>query len=285
MDVRITAGRGFREGDGEGQPRVVVINEALARREFAGEDPLGRLVYIGRDAIPWLIVGIVEDIRQFGLDQEPQPQFFVDVRQWPATTGVLFPVGAYYAVRTSSDDAFGPLVQIRSVIRQMDSQAALFNVASMEDLVLATVSRPRMYAVLIGIFATVGAVLAVIGIYGLLTYLVARRTREIGIRIALGAHRRTVLALILRHGMIVTVVGVLCGLAGAAALTRYLEGMLFGVTPADAATYVSVVALFAAVAAMASLLPHVEPRRSIPSSLFAQSRELWTSNHEVGSGQ
>jgi putative ABC transport system permease protein len=254
MGVRVVIGRGFLDIDGEGRPRVLLINQALARRDFTGQDPIGQLVYVGRDTVPWQIVGVVDDVRQFGLDQDAQPQFFIDVRQWPSTAGVLFPIGAYYAIRTSGDP-MAAVPQIRGAIREIDPQAALFNTAPMEELVATTTSRPRMYAVLLGIFAAVGVGLAVIGIYGLMAYSVAQRTREIGVRTALGASRRSVLGLVLRQSLVLTGVGILIGLAGAGALSRYLESLLFGVTPADVSTYAAVAALFAAVAAGAALVP------------------------------
>jgi putative ABC transport system permease protein len=253
MGIRVVAGRGFTEQDDAGQPRVVVINEALARREFAGTDPLGQVVYVGRDPQPWQIVGVVEDVRQFGLDREAEPQYFVDMRQWPQPF-LVFPTGAYYVVRTAADP-MSVVGGVRALVREVDAGAALFNVAPMDQIVARSVSRPRMYAVLLAIFAAVGVSLAVIGIYGVMAYSVAQRTREIGIRLALGARRTSVLLGVLRHSMMMTAAGMAIGLLGAVALSRYLEGMLFGVTPADVPTYAAVIALFAAVAAIAALVP------------------------------
>jgi predicted permease len=253
MGIRVIAGRGFRDSDVEGRPRVLLINESLARRDFAGQDPLGQLVYMGRDPVPWEIVGIVANVRQFGLDREAEDQFFVDLRQWSGT-GPLFPTGAYYAVRASGGEAT-LIAGVRSVIRDLESQAALFSVAPMRQLVSATISRPRMYAVLLGIFAGVGLVLAAIGIYGVMAYSVARRTREIGIRRALGAPRARVVGLVLGQSAALTAVGILVGLAGAAATTRYLQGMLFGLTPLDPSTFIIVSVLFAIVALVAAFVP------------------------------
>jgi predicted permease len=254
MGSRVIAGRGFVESDGEGRPRVLLINEALARRDFADQNPVGQLVYMGADTAPWQIVGIVQDIRQFGLDREPEPQFFADLRQWSGTGPPLFPGGAYYAVRTTVDP-MTIVPAVRRIVRDLDSQAALFYVAPMEQIVSATMVRPRMYAVLLGIFAVVGLTLAVIGIYGIVAFSVAQRTREIGIRVALGAQRAAILGGTLRHGLFLTCVGIVLGLAGAVALARYLEGMLFGITPADTATYVATAMLFVVVATVATLVP------------------------------
>jgi ABC-type antimicrobial peptide transport system permease subunit len=195
----------------------------------------------------------VGDVRQFGLDREPEPQLFVDLRQWSGT-GLLFPVGAYYAVRVDREpDAVVPV--LRAIVRDLDAQAALFNVARMETLVATTISRPRMYTVLLGIFAAVGVALAAIGIYGVMAYVVTQRTAEIGIRMALGAQRAEVLSLILRQGLVLAAAGMVTGLVGAAALTRYLEGMLFGVTPVDVTTFALAALLFALIAMVAAYVP------------------------------
>jgi putative ABC transport system permease protein len=252
MGIRIVAGRGFTENDGPGRPRVLLINQALARRDFDGENPVGRTVYVGRDAVPWEIAGIVGDVRQMRLERTPEPQFFALLRQWPA--GPIFPLGAYYAVRTSADTPL-PIATVRDIVHELDQQAALFNTAPMEQVVATTISRPRMYAVLLGIFAGIAAALAAIGIFGVMAFSVAQRTREIGIRMALGAQRSEVMALVLGQSMALTAVGIALGLAGAAAVTRYLEKMLFGLTPLDPATFVAVSLTFALVATLASYVP------------------------------
>jgi len=253
MGVRVIAGRSLTEHDRAGQPKVLLINEALARREFRDENPVGQTMYMGRDVEPWTIVGVVQNVRQFALDREPDPQFFADLRQWPGMTP-LFPLGPYFVVRASGDLSM-LAAAVRSTIRDLESQAALFNVAPMEQVVAATVARPRLYAAILGIFASIGAALAVIGIYGVLAYAVERRTRELGIRMALGAERSHVLALVLRQGLMLTAVGVAVGLAAAAAATRVLQGMLFGITPLDGLTFAAVAAAFCLVAALACYVP------------------------------
>jgi len=254
MGIQVIAGRGLSEQDAAGQPGAIVINQALARRQFPNENPIGQTVYVGRFPHPWQIVGIVEDVRQFGLDRAPEPQFFIDMRQWPGTGLLLFPVGAYYAIR-ADHDAGEIIAAARRQIRDIDVEAGLFNVATMEQLVATTIARPRMYAVLLGIFAAVGVVLAAVGIYGVLAYSVTRRTREIGIRMALGAQPSAVMRLVLGQSFVLTGVGVGLGVAGAAMMTRYLKGMLFGLTPLDPMTFAAVSVLFAAVAAIASFVP------------------------------
>jgi putative ABC transport system permease protein len=266
MGIHIVAGRGFEEGDAAGRPRVMVINQTLARREFRGEHPIGQTVYLGSETngpgvgpalgrllTTWEIVGVADDVRQVDLDEEPSAQFFVDFRQWPGTSPV-FDVPLYFAVRTAGNPAT-VVADVRSVVRQLEPQAAIDKVATMKELVAATISRPRMYAVLLGVFAAVAVGLAAVGIYGMLAYSVAQRTREIGIRMALGADRRDVMALVLGQSVVLIAGGLAVGLAGAAAAMRYLEGLLFGVTPLDPSTLAGVSALLAAVAIAASYLP------------------------------
>jgi predicted permease len=261
MGVRVLSGRGFGENDGPGRPGVVLINEAMARRDFPGESPLGQTVFFGRQrSIALEIVGVVANVRQFGLDREPQPQYFLDYRKVAFWIGEsndppLFPVGAYYSVRTAADNTAAVLGGIRSAVRQLDDHASIDNVATMEQIVSNSISRPRMYAVLVAIFSGVAVALAAIGLYGVMAYTVAQRTREIGIRMALGAQRVEVMRLVLRQSTMLVAAGLLCGLAGAAAVTRYLEGLLFGLTPLDPATFFVVALTFAGVATLASYVP------------------------------
>jgi putative ABC transport system permease protein len=166
----------------------------------------------------------------------------------------VFPLGPYFSVRTRSDPA-GIVPHVRDIARQLDPDAGLFNVATMEQVVSNRISRPRMYAVLLGIFAGVAGALAAIGIYGVMAYSVAQRTREIGIRVALGARPSEVMALVLGQSTLITAIGIIAGLAGAAGATRYLQGMLFGLTPLDPSTFVAVSILFATVAMLAAYLP------------------------------
>jgi putative ABC transport system permease protein len=254
MGIRVIAGRGFRDDDVEGRPRVLLINQTLARRDFASGNPVGTMVYLGRDTVPWEIVGVVADVRQRGLDREPRPQFFVSLRQWSGPSVPVFPVGAYYALRTSIDPA-SMIGNVRRVVHEIDSRAALENIATMDQVISNWMTRPRMYAVLLGMFAGLAIALAAAGIYGVMAYSVTQRTREIGIRMALGAQRPAVMRLVLGQSLALVAVGLTIGLAGAAGVTRYLEGLLFGLTPLDASTFAGAAVLFGSVAVVASYLP------------------------------
>ncbi len=254
MGVRVIDGRGFGDGDGPGRPRVLLVNETLAHRDFAGEEPVGQSVYLGSDAEPWQIAGIVDDVREFGLDRPPEPQIFIDFRQASALGLPPFPLGPYFVVRTSGHPAT-LVADVRRLVRDLDAQARALNVAPMDRIVAATIARPHMYAVLVAIFAAVAVTLAAIGIFALLAYAVAQRTREIGIRLALGARRGRVVALVLSQSLIMTAIGVGAGLAAATVGARSLASLLYGLTPLDPATYFLAAVLFAVVAAVASWVP------------------------------
>lgn len=256
MGLRIVEGRGF--SGGEAARREALVTRAFARSAFFDGPALGSHIYAGKD--DWEVVGILEDVRQFSLQQRPNPELFV-VSFIPPPPGLG---GTYFAVRTSaSPDAVA--ASVRSVVRGLDSSATVDNVATMEQIVSNAMSRPRLYAVLLGVFAAVAMVLAAIGIYGVLAFIVTRRTREIGIRIALGAQRSQVMALVLRHTAMLTGVGITIGVAAAAALSRYIEGLLFGVTPLDVPTFAVVAIVFAAVAALASFVPARRATRVDPA--------------------
>jgi putative ABC transport system permease protein len=263
MGMRVVVGRGFGPNDGVGQPRVLLINQALARTGFLGPSPLGAQVYI-IDKTAWEVIGIVDDIRQTGLAAEADPQIFLDFRQAPI--GPAARGDAYFAVRTDAPPAIAS--RIRSVVREVSPQSAVDHIASMDQILSHSLSSPRFFAVLLGLFAAVATALATIGIYGTMAYMATRRTREIGIRIALGARPDQVLRLMLRHGGVMASLGIAAGLVAALPLVRVLRRMLFGVTALDPVTFVAVPVLFLAVATLASYLPtrraaSVDPLRAL----------------------
>ena len=252
LGIRVVEGRGLEAADAGREARALVVNRTLAHLYFPDESPVGKIVYAGASGVPWQIIGVVDDQRLFGLDRQPQPEFFADISQWSGPN--MFPIGPYYAVRSHGDP--GPMVAgIRAMVRQLDDEAPLYNVVTLEEIVSNSIRLPRLYAVLLAIFGGIAAGLAAVGIYGVIAYSVAQRTREIGVRMALGAKRYQVIGLVLGHGVIWTALGVGLGLGGAAALSRYLASLLFGLTPLDAVTFVTVAAAFTVVATIAAYVP------------------------------
>jgi putative ABC transport system permease protein len=252
MAIPLVAGRTFSDADHAGGAQVMLVNRTLAKSGLLGVDPLGAQVYaLGPQ--PWTVVGIVEDVRHSSLGESPVAQIFIDYRQVPKEEGIAG-IGLYFSVRTAGDPE-GLASAIRALVSQGDPQAMLENIAPMEALLSNSLSRPRLYAVLLAIFAGVAIALAAIGIYGVMAYSVTQRTREIGIRVALGAGRARVLGLVLRQSAGVTSVGIVLGLAGAAALTKYLDQLLFGLTALDPGTFVAVALFFASIAAVAAFVP------------------------------
>ena len=245
MGMTIVEGRTFRSDD----ERAVVLNEALARSGFLGPRALGQRVFVAGHPDPSEVVGIVRDVRQYGLDQEPDPQVFVDARQLPLSNP-----SPYFAVRVEGDPA-ALLASARAAVRELDPAAVIDDVATMQQVVSNALSRPRLFAVLTAAFAVAGAFLAAIGVYGVTAYAVTHRTRELAVRLALGARPRALLLLIVRHVVAWTLVGLSLGVAGSIALSRYLQGVLFGITPVDPTTFAVVCALFLAIAVLAALIP------------------------------
>lgn len=259
MGVDLIAGRMFDETDAPGRAQVLLINETLANSGYLGKHPVGRKVYaLGRD--PWEVVGIVADIRQFGPDQEPDPQIFIDYRQEPAPVppappGVQLLGPAPYVVIKATNGGIAAAASLRSVVRELEPQATVDNVATMQQLVWNSFGRQRLYAILLSIFAALAITLTAIGIYGLIAYSVAQRSREISIRMALGAQRRAVATLVIRQVLVVTSVGLVLGILAAVGLTRYLTGLLFGLTPTDPITYATVALALAGTAMLAVAMP------------------------------
>ena len=272
MGVPLVAGRWFGEQDSAGAQPAMIINRALARQYFGADNPVGTFVNSIGPA-PWQIIGVVDDIRQATLDREPAPQFFLDFRQTPGdpmlemTTRVLG--GRFYVVR-ANDDPTTLVPDLRSIVAQSDATAALTDVFTMDALVSTSIARPRFYAALIGVLGVLAACLAAVGIYGVIAYMVTRRTREIGIRMALGAPRSKILALVLGQGGVLAGLGIAIGLIGALNLTQYLRAMLFGLGPSDPTTFVAVALAFAGIAALGCYLPARRATRLDPLSALRE---------------
>jgi putative ABC transport system permease protein len=256
---RLLAGRLLSEGDDERPeaPAVVVVNEALAERDFAGRDPVGRRFHTG-DTTFATIVGVVSDIRNFGPYQDPRPEVYRAFRQSGARSTV--PI----MVRVRSGDPSTVAAGVRAAIRSVDASAAVTNVRPMPEVIADSLGRPRFFLTLLGAFAAVALVLAVSGIYGVLSYAVAQRTREFGIRTALGSTASRILALVAGQGMALVALGVVFGLVGGLAVTRLMESLLYGVSPLDAGAWLLATLALVAAAAVAAVVPAWRATRSDP---------------------
>ncbi|HEX2190404.1 MAG TPA: ABC transporter permease [Longimicrobiaceae bacterium] len=250
LEVPLRRGRVFDERDREDAPRVAVVSEAVARHTWPGEDPVGRRIKLGPHDAPgeWhTVVGVVGETRYRELT-EPQPSLYLPVRQFPG------PVPMSLAVRTRADPA-GVLPQLRRALREVHPELAVVGGGPMRELLAAPLARPRFGTLLLGAFAAVTLLLAAVGIYGVMAAAVRQRTREIGIRLALGATAGEVRGAVLRQGMRLALLGCAVGIAGALLGTRALRSLLYGVSPTDPATFAAVAGLILASAALACWLP------------------------------
>jgi predicted lysophospholipase L1 biosynthesis ABC-type transport system permease subunit len=237
------------------------LNRSLARMFFGEQSPLGQSVRIGD--VPWQVVGVIDDVRTRGLDTPADPQAYVDPDRlneaaraagWDRFGFDAMPAFLSFAVRVDGDPT-SIVADVRNIVRRLDASAGIDGAIAMERVVSGALARPRFYAALVGLFAGLAAVLAAVGVYGVLSYQVALRAREIGIRMALGAERRQVTKLVIRDAAGLTAAGLALGTAGAAALTRYLRGLLFGIAPLDPTTFAGAALLLVLIAALASWAP------------------------------
>jgi putative ABC transport system permease protein len=230
---------------------VALVGETAARKLWPGQAPLGRRVKFPgteKSPQPWrTVVGVVRDVKQYGLDREGVMQMYLPHAQYPASFMTT-------VVRSKSDTS-ALLGAVRREVGAADKELAVFNVATMEQLLADSVALRRFSMLLLGVFACVAVALAGVGIYGVISYSVAQRTREIGVRVALGAQRRDVLRLVLGRGLGLAGAGIALGLAGALAVTRVISSLLFGVGARDPVTFAAVAALLAFVALLACLAP------------------------------
>ncbi len=252
MGISLKAGRDFGPQDFlEKAPLVGIANDAMVRQYFPNEDPLGKRIRWARNPqVEWItVVGVVGDVKHFGLDLPEQPGLYSPYSQaapWKRWTSLV--------VRTQSDP--GSIAgAVKQQVWKIDSQLPLTRVETMDEVAAGSFAARRFNMLLLVIFAGLALVLASVGIYGVMSYAVTQRTQEIGIRMALGARAIDVLALIIRNGMSLILIGVVIGLAGSLALTRLLATMLFGVTPTDTLTFVTVSAVLIFVALLACYIP------------------------------
>jgi putative ABC transport system permease protein len=249
LGIPLRRGRFYTRYDRTDAPPVTLINETLARRHWPGEDPIGRRITVRLfgQTRSMEIVGVVGDVRHDGLDSDPRPEFFVPHLQNPYGSMT-------YVVRTAGDP-LSLLPAIKEEIRAVNSNLPFASVATMDELFARSFGNRRFNLQLLGSFAIVALTLAGIGVYGLTAFSVRQRTRDIGVRMALGASPQSIRALVMSEGLSMAVAGVIAGVAGALALTRVLRGLLFGVGTTDPVTFAAVSALLVAIAALACYIP------------------------------
>ena len=258
MGIPIGRGRGFDGRDTPGGAPVAIVNETMARQFWPHADPTGKRIrlYYDKDPLHWLsIAGVVGDVRYYGRDVEPVPQAFVLYEQSPYRS-LPYKQAPFVSVvfRTTAD----PTRLIKAVeerIWAVDKDQPILNIQTMEHALSHSIANRRLYLVLLGSFAAMALVMAAAGIYGLISYAVAVRTQEIGVRVALGATAWQILTLVIRNGMLLTLIGVAMGIGGSLAMTKVLSGLLYGITATDPSTFFETAAIFVGVALVATYIP------------------------------
>lgn len=254
MGMRVLEGRGFSADDHEGAPVVAVVNQALVKRYWNGVSPLG--ARIGINGHQATVVGIVADVRHAGPAATPEGEMYVPYAQLGAR-------GGWLVLRTTGDPAL-LVPSLRTAMREIDPNLPLATVRPMSALVAGSVAQPQFLAMLLTAFSGVATVLALMGVYGLLAFSVSQRVREIGLRMALGASRTSVVGLILRQSLAVVLIGVAAGAAAGAGLSQVVKSLLFGITPGDPATVAGMAALVVAASLLASCFPALRASRIDP---------------------
>lgn len=251
MNIPLLRGRQLTDQDTATSPNAVVISDTMARRYWPDEDPIGKRIAAGRPESPedWVsVVGVVQDVRQFDLIAEPKPQMYFSHQQ-----------ASFFAPRDlvvkTEVDPLGLAATVRKTVWEVDKDQPVSNITTMDDIVAESVARQRFSMLLLAIFAGLALLLAAVGIYGVMSYSVAQRRGEIGIRMALGAQKRDVFKLTVGRSLKLVLIGVVVGLVGAFALTRLMSSLLFGIRATDPATFAAISLLFIGVALLASYLP------------------------------
>ena len=250
MGITLLRGRSFTSQDREGAPDVAIVSDVAARWYWPNEDPMGKRVSVNRRGGKpvWReIVGVVKGVRHFGLDVDRRAEIYVPYLQLPDFVMIL-------AVRTRGEPA-ELAAAIRREVATVDPDQAVFSLQTMEQLVSDSKSRRRFQTLLLTVFATLAVILAAVGVYGVMAYAVSQQTREIGIRMALGASRGDVIRIVLGQGFVLVLLGAGAGIAGALALTRLLSGLLYGIAAIDPLSFIGASLLLAAIALMACYIP------------------------------
>ncbi|HEX5890519.1 MAG TPA: ABC transporter permease [Pyrinomonadaceae bacterium] len=249
MNIAVQRGRVFTNQDTPNTPAVLVVSDAFVKRYFPNEDPIGRrIVFDGPDRTAREIVGVVADIKRNGLDVAAEPELYLSHLQEPERRLNVM-------IRTDALDASQLAEAARAEVKNFDPNQVIWRTQTLEDLLGTSVAPRRFNMLLLGIFASVALVLAAVGLYSVMSYSVSWRTREIGIRMALGAKRADVLRLVIRQGMTMALIGLALGLISAFAASRVIAGLVYGVSPKDPLTFAGVSIVLLAVALLACLLP------------------------------
>ena len=258
LGIPLLRGRFFTAQDNEHTPLVVVVDEVFARKYFPGQNPVGKRIHIDRFDRPAEIVGMVGHVKQWGLDTDDQQSLrsglYIPCMQMPDDFVAMTPMGSGVVVRSEGNSA-GLLDSIRRMNAQMSSQQVIFDTQTMESHISDSMASRRFSMILLVIFAVLALLLASLGIYGVISYIAGQRTNEIGLRMALGAHQRDILLLILGRGGKLAALGVAIGLAAALGLTRLMASLLYGVGATDPVTFVGVALLLTVVALAACYIP------------------------------
>jgi len=267
MGARLMRGRWFNAGDTTDAAPVAVINETMARTYWKNpDDAVGGHIKVGGGdpKRPWItVIGMVADERHNGVTGIVKEKFHIPHAQWHIATNGFIIRGGFLVVRTTGDP-MSVAGSVRSQIRALDPNIPVANIRPMTEVVSTSLATPRLTGFLMGTFAAIALTLATVGIYGVLSYLVARRTHEIGIRLAVGADRMQVMAMVLRQGMTLAGAGILAGLVAAFALTRLMQTLLYQVRPSDPETFALVSLALVGVAVLASAVPAYRATRVSP---------------------
>jgi predicted permease len=265
LGTRLLRGRWFTASDTIDSQPVAVINETLARTYWTNpEDAVGGRIRVGNMRNPWVtVIGMVADERHNGVTAIVKEKFYIPHSQWHIATGGNLIRGGFVVVRTAGEP-MTLAAAVRNEIRQLDSNLPVANIRPMTEVVSTALATPRLTGFLLGTFAAIALMLAAVGIYGVLSYLVARRTHEIGIRLAVGADRVEVLRLILKQGLTLAGAGIAVGVVAAFLLTRLMQSLLYQVRPGDPGTFVIVTLGLFVVALLASALPAYRATRVSP---------------------
>ncbi len=251
MHIPLIRGRFFTSSDGSDAPQVALVSQALVRRYWPNEDPIGKELQFGNmdgDVRLLHVVGVVGDVRDDGLDAEPRPTVYVDFFQRPRAAS------QFSIVLRSRGDAAGLIASMRREARALDPEMPT-EFQTLEQVVSSSLDNRRFSMVMLGVFAGAALLLAMVGLYGVMAYITSQRTREIGIRMALGAQRGDMLGLILRQSLALVFIGIVSGILGSIAGTRLLASLLYGVGAHDVWTYLLVIVLLGGAALLASFIP------------------------------